>query len=168
MVGGDAIVAERAVEPLADDATGALEQQAEVGVEIVSCCDIVEVAFQGKKKARGCKFPDAAARGSMGVTMPADGGRQLRRRENRAIRRLVPAAPPRRREALDDGADFVVGLLVPINGSAGIWGPSSIACAQLAQAEINADGGLLDRQPAPAHRRFLRRGDSRSAASPPS
>ena len=51
-----------------------------------------------------------------------------------------------RREALDDGADFVVGLLVPINGSAGIWGPSSIACAQLAQAEINAEGGLLDRR----------------------
>ena len=51
-----------------------------------------------------------------------------------------------RREALADGADFVVGLLVPINGSAGIWGPSSIACAQLAQAEINADGGLLERR----------------------
>ncbi len=44
------------------------------------------------------------------------------------------------------GDDFVVGLLVPINGSAGIWGPSSIACAQLAQAEINAAGGLLERQ----------------------
>ena len=51
-----------------------------------------------------------------------------------------------RREALEASADFVVGLLVPINGSAGIWGPSSIACAQLAQAEINAAGGLLDRQ----------------------
>jgi urea transport system substrate-binding protein len=50
------------------------------------------------------------------------------------------------REALADGADFVVGLLVPINGSAGIWGPSSIACAQLAQAEINAEGGLLERR----------------------
>lgn len=50
-----------------------------------------------------------------------------------------------RAEALEENADFVVGLLVPINGSAGIWGPSSIACAQLAQAEINADGGLLDR-----------------------
>lgn len=48
--------------------------------------------------------------------------------------------------AVDDGGDFVVGLLVPINGSAGIWGPSSIACAQLAQAEINAAGGLLDRK----------------------
>ena len=51
-----------------------------------------------------------------------------------------------RRESVDAGADFVVGLLVPINGSAGIWGPSSIACAQLAQAEINAAGGLLERQ----------------------
>ncbi len=48
--------------------------------------------------------------------------------------------------AFDGSADFVVGLLVPINGSAGIWGPSSIACAQLAQVEINAAGGLLDRQ----------------------
>ena len=37
-------------------------------------------------------------------------------------------------------------LAGPINGSAGIWGPSSIACAQLAQTEINAAGGLLDRQ----------------------
>ena len=51
-----------------------------------------------------------------------------------------------RSEALDESADFVVGLLVPINGSAGIWGPSSIACAQLAQAEINAEGGLLERR----------------------
>ena len=51
-----------------------------------------------------------------------------------------------RREAPGLGDDFVVGLLVPINGSAGIWGPSSIACAQLAQAEINAAGGLLERQ----------------------
>lgn len=51
-----------------------------------------------------------------------------------------------RRESLAVDADFIVGLLVPINGSAGIWGPSSIACAQLAQAEINAEGGLLERR----------------------
>jgi ABC-type branched-subunit amino acid transport system substrate-binding protein len=51
-----------------------------------------------------------------------------------------------RSESLAISDDFVVGLLVPINGSAGIWGPSSIACAQLAQAEINAAGGLLERQ----------------------
>jgi len=50
------------------------------------------------------------------------------------------------RESLATADDFVVGLLVPINGSAGIWGPSSIACAQLAQAEINAAGGLLERR----------------------
>ena len=66
-------------------------------------------------------------------------------RRSRRRRARAPCSPPAR-EALDDGADFVVGLLVPINGSAGIWGPSSIACAQLAQAEINADGGLLDRR----------------------
>lgn len=53
---------------------------------------------------------------------------------------------PARDAAPDDQADFVVGLLVPINGSAGLWGPSSIACAQLAQAEINAAGGLRDRR----------------------
>ena len=63
-------------------------------------------------------------------------GRPARQRE---LRRRVDRA------ALAAGADFVVGLLVPINGSAGIWGPSSIACAQLAQAEINAAGGLLER-----------------------
>jgi ABC-type branched-subunit amino acid transport system substrate-binding protein len=51
-----------------------------------------------------------------------------------------------RSAVVDDEVEFVVGLLVPINGSAGIWGPSSIACAQLAQAEINAAGGLLDRK----------------------
>src|SRR5687767_2454172 len=51
-----------------------------------------------------------------------------------------------RRDSVDRRHDFVVGLLIPINGSAGIWGPSSIACAQLAQAEINAAGGLLDRR----------------------
>ncbi|HSB22828.1 MAG TPA: substrate-binding domain-containing protein [Burkholderiaceae bacterium] len=51
-----------------------------------------------------------------------------------------------RAESPDATGDFVVGLLVPINGSAGIWGPSSIACAQLAQAEINDAGGLLDRR----------------------
>jgi hypothetical protein len=35
VIGGDAVAAERAVEPLADDATGALEQQAEMGVESI-------------------------------------------------------------------------------------------------------------------------------------
>jgi len=70
---------------------------------------------------------------------------------NCAIAKSVPSVrrasrQREHRESADLGADFVVGLLVPINGSAGIWGPSSIACAQLAQAEINAEGGLLERR----------------------
>jgi urea transport system substrate-binding protein len=41
--------------------------------------------------------------------------------------------------------DFRIGLFVPIDGSAGLWGPSAIACAQLAAEEINSQGGLHDR-----------------------
>jgi ABC-type branched-subunit amino acid transport system substrate-binding protein len=41
---------------------------------------------------------------------------------------------------------FTVGLLVPTTGSAGIWGPSTIACAQLAAEEINRGGGLLGQE----------------------
>jgi ABC-type branched-subunit amino acid transport system substrate-binding protein len=41
---------------------------------------------------------------------------------------------------------FEVGLLVPTSGSAGIWGPSTIACAQLAAEEINRSGGLLGQE----------------------
>lgn len=39
--------------------------------------------------------------------------------------------------------ELEVGLLVPTSGSAGIWGPSTIACARLAAEEINRGGGLL-------------------------
>ncbi len=68
-----------------------------------------------------------------------------------AASRLAPSRSSRGRGSarcapLEGEERFVVGLLVPINGSAGIWGPSSIACAQLAQAEINAEGGLLERE----------------------
>lgn len=38
-----------------------------------------------------------------------------------------------------------IALLVPLSGSAGIFGPSSELCARLAVEEINASGGLLDR-----------------------
>jgi urea transport system substrate-binding protein len=41
---------------------------------------------------------------------------------------------------------FTVGLLVPTTGSAGIWGPSTIACARLAAEEINRGGGLLGQE----------------------
>lgn len=38
-----------------------------------------------------------------------------------------------------------VGLFVPLSGSAGIWGPTCLACAELAVEEINRRGGLHDR-----------------------
>lgn len=39
-----------------------------------------------------------------------------------------------------------VGLLVPTSGAAGIWGPSTIACAQLAAHELNRGDGILGRE----------------------
>jgi len=38
-----------------------------------------------------------------------------------------------------------VGLLIPLHGSAGIYGPSCKLCAEMAAAEINVDGGVLGR-----------------------
>ena len=35
-----------------------------------------------------------------------------------------------------------IAVLVPMSGSAGIWGPSCISCAQLAIAEINRENGI--------------------------
>jgi urea transport system substrate-binding protein len=49
---------------------------------------------------------------------------------------------------------FGIGLFVPSNGVAGIWGPSAIACATLAVEEINRAGGVLGREI------FLRRYDA--------
>lgn len=43
-------------------------------------------------------------------------------------------------------ADFVVGLFVPRNGIAGIWGPSTLACAELAVEELNEAGGIGGRR----------------------
>lgn len=39
-----------------------------------------------------------------------------------------------------------VGLVIPMHGSAGMFGLSCIACAVLAAEEINAEGGLLGRE----------------------
>ncbi|HEX6018717.1 MAG TPA: substrate-binding domain-containing protein [Burkholderiaceae bacterium] len=78
------------------------------------------------------------------MQQPMSGGQSTAARpSSRTARASVRAA---HRDSIEDRHDFVVGLLVPINGSAGIWGPSSIACAQLAQAEINAAGGLQERR----------------------
>ena len=38
-----------------------------------------------------------------------------------------------------------MGLLIPLHGSAGIYGPSCKLCAEMAAAEINVDGGVLGR-----------------------
>ena len=42
-------------------------------------------------------------------------------------------------------AVFRVGLCVPMQGSAGIWGPSCLAAAQLAAAELNSGWGIRRR-----------------------
>ena len=39
-----------------------------------------------------------------------------------------------------------VGLLIPLCGPAGLWGPSCQCSAELAAAEINRDGGILGRE----------------------
>jgi ABC-type branched-subunit amino acid transport system substrate-binding protein len=39
-----------------------------------------------------------------------------------------------------------VAMVIPLNGSAGIFGPSCELCAQLAAEEINAEGGALGRE----------------------
>src|SRR4051794_41818828 len=49
------------------------------------------------------------------------------------------ARPPRDTSPVD------VALLIPLHGSAGIYGPSCELCAEMAAEEINADGGVLGR-----------------------
>lgn len=39
-----------------------------------------------------------------------------------------------------------VALFVPVSGSAGLWGPSAIACAELAAEEVNRAGGVAGRE----------------------
>ena len=40
------------------------------------------------------------------------------------------------------GRRLSVGLFIPMSGPAGLWGPSCLACAELARDEINRDGGI--------------------------
>ena len=42
--------------------------------------------------------------------------------------------------------DLDVALVVPLQGPAGLFGPSAELCARLAQEEINAEGGVLGRK----------------------
>ena len=59
-----------------------------------------------------------------------------------------PRAPARRHAGMGTGSAEVlsVALVVPLQGPAGIFGPSCELCAQLAAAEINAGSGLLGRE----------------------
>ncbi len=41
--------------------------------------------------------------------------------------------------------EFRVALCVPMRGSAGIWGPSCVASARLAEAELNRLSGIAGR-----------------------
>jgi ABC-type branched-subunit amino acid transport system substrate-binding protein len=50
--------------------------------------------------------------------------------------------PPARRPS----GTAEVALLIPLHGSAGIYGPSCELCAEMAADEVNADGGLLGRE----------------------
>src|SRR5690606_9515285 len=47
---------------------------------------------------------------------------------------------------LDCDENYRIGLLVPMCGSAGLWGPSCIASAEVAQAELNSGDGILGKQ----------------------
>jgi urea transport system substrate-binding protein len=53
--------------------------------------------------------------------------------------RLPQAAGPRRLAA---GPELNIVLCVPLGGSAGIWGPSALASARLAVAELNRGAGI--------------------------
>ena len=44
------------------------------------------------------------------------------------------------------GTTLDVALVIPLHGSAGLFGPSCELCAQLAAEEVNADGGMLARE----------------------
>ncbi len=65
--------------------------------------------------------------------------------------RDVPAEP----------REHVAAVLVPMSGSAGIWGPSCISCAQLAIAEVNKRAGVNGKRLVPL---FLDSDDSRASA----
>ena len=64
------------------------------------------------------------------------------------VRRTPPrrAAPAGRFEPGCRAPSLEVALLVPLSGAAGLWGPSALACAQLAVEQWNAAGGQRGRE----------------------
>ena len=55
---------------------------------------------------------------------------------------------------------FNVGVFVPLRGRTGIWGPSAIACAQLAESELNSASGIARR---PCRLQFVDASDDSSS-----
>lgn len=56
-----------------------------------------------------------------------------------------PAAAPPRPPARAQRGELNVALCVPLGGTIGIWGPSALASAKLAAAELNAGSGIGSR-----------------------
>jgi urea transport system substrate-binding protein len=78
---------------------------------------------------------------SSGLVPSAAAGRPVGQRRPLRARlqagRLAPPFEPRR--------DIAVALCVPLGGTAGIWGPSAMASARLAVAELNRESGIVGR-----------------------
>jgi ABC-type branched-subunit amino acid transport system substrate-binding protein len=67
--------------------------------------------------------------------------------ERSARRRGGSRGAPRALARVRDAADEVrIGMLIPMSGAAGLWGPSCLACATLAAEEWNKSGGLDGRK----------------------
>lgn len=57
----------------------------------------------------------------------------------------MPAIRPHRQRPLGAQCELNVALCVPLGGTSGMWGPSSLSCARLAVAELNRDSGIAGR-----------------------
>jgi urea transport system substrate-binding protein len=75
---------------------------------------------------------------SLGLTRPTLGF------EGRRVPPPRTVARARHSGAFDPSArqDIKVALCIPLGGTAGIWGPSALACAKLAAVELNAGNGI--------------------------
>jgi urea transport system substrate-binding protein len=100
--------------------------------------------------------PDGSLRGGKdgkAVGMRLRRGRTVAQKGSAAARLLAlptlahwPAARAIRSPGPRPAAALRVGLLIPLSGPAGIWGPSAHKCATLAVDEINDGGGVLGRE----------------------
>ena len=86
----------------------------------------------------------------MGTTWSNSDANRLRLLEQRASsRRFSTSAhtihPDRAERGSGEEPPFRVALCIPLSGSAGIWGPSCLAAAKLAQVELNRRSGILGR-----------------------